>query len=644
MKKVALVSIRCCIAFLFFTPVHAQDAKTTREIFPDANVAFLSYEKVLKLAKKDGLPYAESEYNFDILMLTDKNSNMLSRYKIYHSGYSELVQLEASTKVPAGKGKYRNVKVQDFKTATSTQDNVFYDDNKETSFDFPNLVQDAIGHVSYKLRHKDVHLLMPFYIPDHLPVQKAVFRVEVPDGIYVKYRVQNDPKNLLRFTEEKKQKSTFYTWTVQNYKPEDFYGDAPSFRHYLPHVILQVTAYDSEKGKIPFLSNLDDLYKWNYSFTKELNRNADPALSKLTDSLVKETNDPIKKATLIYKWVQNHIKYIAFENGLEGFRPRQAAEVYTKRYGDCKDMSSILTQMLNMAGLNAYYTWIGTRDLPYRYSEVPLPIVDNHMITALKIADKWYFLDATNPLVTMDLPPSGIQGKEALVAIGENDYKILVVPVASSESNIIVDSTFISFTDQGIKGLQKVDYTGYFGQDIYSAIRYRSEKEKEDYVKSRMGKGSNKFILGKYEIIQANPSKNHAKISAEFEIPDYSKKVGSEYFINLNLEKLLENRVVMSEKRKVPISNEFKFTIIQHHILEIPENYKVSELPDDLALENDLLSVKISYTLNANRIIATQEVKNKTLLVNPSEFEEWNNPIKALQPRYKESIVLKPIN
>ena len=104
-----------CVALLISicSGVSAQDPAATRALFPDANVVFTSYEKVLKLMKKNDTPVAESEYNIDLMMLTDKNSNMLSRYKVYHSGYSELVSLEAYTKVPAGKNKYHIV-VYDF--------------------------------------------------------------------------------------------------------------------------------------------------------------------------------------------------------------------------------------------------------------------------------------------------------------------------------------------------------------------------------------------------------------------------------------------------------------------------------------------------------------------------------------------------
>src|SRR5690606_26724338 len=107
-----------------------------------------------------------------------------------------------------------------------------------------------------------------------------------------------------------------------------------------------------------------------------------------------------------------------------------------------------------------------------------------------------YFLDATNAFAQLELPPSSIQGKETLVAISAEEFKVLKVPEAPADRNIIIDSTFITLSPAGITGFQKVDYTGYFGQDVNNAIRYRSEKEKEKYVKTRMGKGSNKFILG----------------------------------------------------------------------------------------------------------------------------------------------------
>ncbi len=74
---------------------------------------------------------------------------------------------------------------------------------------------------------------------------------------------------------------------------------------------------------------------------------------------------------------------------MRGLIPHPASYVCEKRYGDCKDMANLIVSMLHMAGVNnAYHTWIGTRDLPFKYTEFPTPIVDNHMI-ATYVTQKW---------------------------------------------------------------------------------------------------------------------------------------------------------------------------------------------------------------------------------------------------------------
>ena len=128
---------------------------------------------------------------------------------------------------------------------------------------------------------------------------------------------------------------------------------------------------------------------------------------------------------IIFNWVQDNIRYIAFEDGLGGFIPRDAASVCNKRYGDCKDMANLLFEMLNHAGIEAYRAWIGTRNRPYKYKEVPTPMVDNHMITAVIIDGETIFLDATDSYVPFGLPSAFTQTKEALLGIDENSYNIV---------------------------------------------------------------------------------------------------------------------------------------------------------------------------------------------------------------------------
>jgi hypothetical protein len=85
----------------------------------------------------------------------------------------------------------------------------------------------------------------------------------------------------------------------------------------------------------------------------------------------------------------------------------------------------------------------------------------------------------------------------------------------------------------------------------------------------------------------------------------------------------------------------YSFNIKQYHILDIPGDYTVTHLPKNFSFENHLVKIDLLYKVVNNRIIATQEVKNKKLMIYPSDFDEWNKPMKAIQPYYNESVVLE---
>ena len=119
----------------------------------------------------------------------------------------------------------------------------------------------------------------------------------------------------------------------------------------------------------------------------------------------------------------------------EDLYPEKPTRVFVKKYGDCKDNSSILFKMLEIAGIQGNLTWIGTREIPYAYSEMPTPLADNHMILSYEFEGRTYYLDATGRNKPIELPTSFIQGKEALVGNGRDNYKIKQVPVVEAEKN-----------------------------------------------------------------------------------------------------------------------------------------------------------------------------------------------------------------
>jgi len=637
-KKVffVLLTLGACICRL-----SAQSVEELSALYPNDYAVILNYNEETRLFIKDGKPQAETKISVEILALDDKANEAVSRYAVYHSSFDEIKDLEAYTKVPDGRG-FKKIKVTEIKTEDAVDREVFYDDEKESKFDFPALTKGAHAFVSYTQIEHEGHLLRPFYVSSYLPVINEKFNVNFPSDMEVKYLIRNDSAKVVHITEDNQGREHNYTFEASNIKRNERFDGAPSFRYYEPHVIIRIASYDNDGTRVKFLDDVSDLYKWCYSFIKDLDNTNDPKLKLISDSLTAGVTTPEEKAKKIYTWVQHNIKYIAYENGLEGFMPRRAAVVCNRRFGDCKDMSSLLTALLQIAGLKAYFTWIGTRDIPYDYSDVPLPASGNHMIAALSLNDKWIFLDGTDPNCIFGYPSGFIQGKQALIGISANEYKLIRVPEVEGDNNLMVDSTFISLNDKGISGNSSVYYNGYFGIDVNDNLVFKDANDTKDYVKSRMGKASNKFILGDYNVTTLNEEKKLVNIKASFDVPDYSKKISDELYINLNLEKLFSTgSIIDTSKRKVGMEHEFRYVIKQYTILDVPKDYKVSYVPKNFTVDNDVFNFSIQYSQQQNKIIAYQQLRNKSLLMQPPQFAGWNNAVKQILSQYREQLVLQ---
>ncbi|UEG49039.1 DUF3857 domain-containing protein [Ferruginibacter lapsinanis] len=631
--------------FLFFllacaVNTEAQTIEEMEKLFPGKMAIFSKVNKVVDISLRKGEPYAEDKEVSEMMMLDDKANGIYNKDRVYHSSFNELKKVEAYTLVPDGK-EFKKQKVTEFKTQSSTSRGVFYDDVKETSFDYPSMLKGSIAHVESEYYNKDIRFLSPFYFSSFLPVYNATYTVTFPEDMDIKYIIKNDANKTITVTESKKGRKKKLEFTASNLNNDEYYGDGVSRGYYAKHVILYVENYKNDKGTIPVFSSIDELYKWNRKFLKDVNTQPDPNIQRIADSICINKKTEREKAQAIYLWVQNHIKYVAFEDGLEGFVPRQAADVCSKRYGDCKDMASLLTAMLNASGIQAHFTWIGTRSIPYTYSEVPLPITDNHMISSAKIDNEWIFFDATDPHCIFGMPSSAIQNKQALVSISPEKYELVTVPIVAAEKSYITDSSFLTFKNNTLTGFCSVDYVGYMGSDIYNNLIYNKGDDERVYVRRRMAKGSNKFIMKDYVLSLPDTANRVANIKSNFEIPDYVKSIGDEIYINLNLEKLFSGSPIDTAKRKVDIENEYLYTIRQVHLLDIPDGYVVSYVPKNISVSNDVIDFSIEYKQLPGKIMATQKMVSKKLYIQPSDFAVYNAALAKVSPAYKEQVVLK---
>ena len=146
----------------------------------------------------------------------------------------------------------------------------------------------------------------------------------------------------MKFKKTSKGDKVTYQWQASNSKCYDRDPDAPGLRYFLPHLIIQLAGYTVNNTYTPVIGSLKDLYAFNYSNVINLQTAPCSSIKVLADSITSQSATGREKVRSIFKWVQKNIKYIAIEDGDNGFVPREASLVLKRRYGDCKDKTSIL--------------------------------------------------------------------------------------------------------------------------------------------------------------------------------------------------------------------------------------------------------------------------------------------------------------
>jgi len=124
----------------------------------------------------------------------------------------------------------------------------------------------------------------------------------------------------------------------------------------------------------------EDQFNLYCSFIDSVNTEVEEDLVSLAKKITEPYESEIEQVEAIYNWVQSNIKYIAFEDNMGGFIPRNPQDIFEKRFGDCKDMTALIVGLLDAVQVDAKYAWVGTKRLPYKYSESCGSFIDNHMI------------------------------------------------------------------------------------------------------------------------------------------------------------------------------------------------------------------------------------------------------------------------
>jgi len=611
------------------TPEDISTAKKLREKYSKDDVAILEAAETItfELGKKNqGVSVTNN--------VREKLMNIGHRADIQKAEFydSESEIQEFSMKFRNDKAAYFLVKDEFYKS-----DDLFYNDYrvKYMTVDFP--VQGYIYNYELNKKYKDVKYFTSLYFHDDYPTVKKEFVITVPDWLEVELKEFNFEGYAVKKSKktDPKGKGTIYTYSLENMDgfPKEESTPGPSYLY--PHILVIAKSYTVDGKKNTLFNSTADLYKWYKSLVDTMDEKPDAMKEKVKELTANAKTDD-EKIKNIYYWVQDNIRYIAFEDGLAGFRPDASQNVFQKRYGDCKGMANLTRQMLKLAGYDARLTWIGTKRIAYDYT-IPSLGVDNHMICTLFKDGKQYFLDGTEKYNSFGEYAERIQGKEVMIEDGDK-FIIGKVPVAEASANKEIYNATFKVDNETLTGKVNGSMKGESRASFLYGYNTTKNDKKENALQYYISRGDKNFSVS--NIVTSDLANRDKVLTIEYNAGVKNKVSSFDNELYIDLDYTEEFSGLEFKERKTDFEFSYKKDYESNITLEIPAGYTVTRLPEPLNVNTTDYAINVSYEQKGNAILYKKHFLIKNGTIKKSDFTNWNAAIAGLKNLYNETITL----
>ncbi len=605
-----------------------------------SSVTKIIYDKELE---EDGVLYEESfesitfeidKYTKLVKVQSDKKDKLLSTddkvtYQKYYVYDSQTVIKEFKCD---SKNKHK------VKDEAYTSNDLFHNDTRVRYLPLHFSIKGQEEHFHSIVETKDIKYFTKVFLNEDKPAKKKTVVFTVPNWLDISLTEYNfdgyDISKKIETNQEKEQ--TIYTYTITNvdgfYDEENALGPSYIF----PHLLIHAKSFEYEGETITLFEETKDLYAWYYSLINSL-ENKNEGIVELVNDLLQGISTDQDKIKKIYYWVQDNIRYIAFEDGIAGYKPDEAENVLSKKYGDCKGMANLTKQMLIAAGLDARLSWIGTKRIPYDYS-IPNLAIDNHMICTVFLDGSPIYLDATESFVPLFENANRIQDKQVLI---ENGKAFLLETIPSTKT---INNTEVSMFKGKIEndvyiGSATKEFTGESRADFIRFYHSLKSTNQDDFLKHYLTNGTRNIKARTIITSDLENREGPITISYDIAIENNISSFDNEIYIDFEIDRDFED--YLFEDRKSDYAADYAKTIRSVFQLEIPVEYSVSYLPKAYEEENEFYRVSLDFISKNNRIIYTKNFTLKTGRIPLEYMDHWNQLIEKVKETYNEQIVLK---
>lgn len=511
---------------------------------------------------------------------------------------------------------------------TATPENVFYDDTKVCFFTTTLDRKHPEARFSYTRTFSDARYWARVYFSDDYFIQHKQVTVTLPKSLSGWRIVPRNCGRNIQFTKSATASDSVFTFTIDSLPSLTDDDNQPPLSAVQPHFIVVG----------PF-ANVDSLYRWTCRM-QQVDCSL-PGQSQLLGTITKGCQTPEQKLSAIYGWVQRNIRYVAYEAGVSGHRPDRPAEVLRKRYGDCKGMALLLRTLLRAEGFDARLAEIGTRDnVTIRMSDFPCLAASNHVICAVMLKGRTYWLDATVNYTPYDYIPQHIQGQQALVENGDS-YLLEDVPTLPASSSVDRLSCHYSLAADGsLKGTAEYRVSGDMKEYMFSVLSRLKHKEQNEFLADNLNNDDHSNAVSDVAFDGEHPEQEWATFSGKVTNSHAVQRLDGDTYIELNPHNNYFTMRIDTAGRKQDFMLPLYCNIEREVVVSLPTGSKVTFLPKPFTATLPQGTLSCTFRQGNGSVIFVQQMHITNRRIALTDIPAWNKAIDQWTEACNQQVII----
>jgi Domain of Unknown Function with PDB structure (DUF3857)/Transglutaminase-like superfamily len=388
---------------------------------------------------------------------------------------------------------------------------------------------------------------------------------------------------------------------------------------------------------------------------------ASPEIKQKVAELTVHAGTPFAKMLALADFMQSEIRYVGIWLGIGGYQPHTAPDVFSHRYGDCKDKATLLSVMLKEVGIQSYYVVINSERGSVSPSIAPHLGLFDHVILAIRLPDgvsdrrlqailqdsklgRLLIFDPTDELTPFGSLRGDLQASYALLVTPDGG-ELRQMPQLNPGSSGTIRTASVTLDANGVLRGQVEDQrfgdAASWQRDELRIVEKDSDRIKP--VERLMTDSLGSFQITKATMTNLKDAMQPFTWQWSFVAPNYAKSAGDLLLVRprilgVKAEGLLETK----EARKYAVEFPGPRYDSDSFSITLPPGYEVDELPPPTDADYSFGSYHSKTVAEGNVLHYTRSLEIKQLSVPVSETENLKKFYRAIANDERGTAVLKP--